>query len=187
MQMWPTFFGITRTSHISVYSCTTSVHADSPPPKTLISYGARDWVQTSTSPNEISFWVQVRSRLIWKTKHYAWKVGHRKRVSQWALCCKLGAYMYSMSGCCLKKAAVLYLLLCTARWPFLQTNSRGCGYIESQSQTSDPVVEEIFFFLGEPHERDIFVGKASAKLGGNPHVSPGTPPAWVSRQQQSPL
>lgn len=31
------------------------VHADSPPPKTLISYGARDWVQTSTSPDEISF------------------------------------------------------------------------------------------------------------------------------------
>lgn len=56
--MWPTFIGITRTSHISVYSCTESVHADSPPPRTLISYGARDWVQTSTSPNEISFWVQ---------------------------------------------------------------------------------------------------------------------------------
>ncbi len=33
--------------------------ADSPPPKTLISYGARDWVQTSMSPNEISFWVQL--------------------------------------------------------------------------------------------------------------------------------
>lgn len=32
-----------------------SVHADSPPPKTLISYGARDWVQTSIPPNEISF------------------------------------------------------------------------------------------------------------------------------------
>lgn len=48
-------FGITRTSHISVYSCTMPVHADSPPPRTLISYGARDWEQTSTSPNEISF------------------------------------------------------------------------------------------------------------------------------------
>ena len=47
--------GITKTSHISVCSCTESVHADSPPPRTLISYGARDWVQTSTSPNEISF------------------------------------------------------------------------------------------------------------------------------------
>lgn len=27
----------------------------------------------------------------------------------------------------------------TARWPILQTNSRGCGYIESQSQTSRTV------------------------------------------------
>lgn len=57
-------FGIPKTSHVLAYSCTTSVHADSPPPKTLISYGARDWVQTSTSPDEISFWVQLTSRLI---------------------------------------------------------------------------------------------------------------------------
>ena len=55
-------FGITTTSpiyiqfiYINKYSCTMSVHADSPPPKTLISYGARDCVQTSTPPNEISF------------------------------------------------------------------------------------------------------------------------------------
>lgn len=32
-----------------------NIHAESPPPKTLISHGARDWVQTSTSPDEISF------------------------------------------------------------------------------------------------------------------------------------
>lgn len=48
-------FGMPATPHASLYSCTTSVHAESPPPKTLISYGARDWVQTSTSPDEISF------------------------------------------------------------------------------------------------------------------------------------
>lgn len=36
-----------------------NIHAEIPPPKTLISHGARDWVQTSTSPDEISFWVQV--------------------------------------------------------------------------------------------------------------------------------
>lgn len=32
-----------------------SIHAESPPPKTLISHGARDLVRTSTSPDEISF------------------------------------------------------------------------------------------------------------------------------------
>lgn len=48
-------FGMPTTPHSSLYSCTTSVHAESPPPKTLISYGARDLVQTSTSPDEISF------------------------------------------------------------------------------------------------------------------------------------
>lgn len=46
-----------------------SVHADSPPPKTLISYGARDSVQTSTPPDEISFWVQQTSPF---DKHSKW-------------------------------------------------------------------------------------------------------------------
>lgn len=59
-----TYLSSKQASHILVYSCTMSVHADSPPPKTLISYGARDWVQTSMSPDEISFWVQLTSRLI---------------------------------------------------------------------------------------------------------------------------
>lgn len=48
--------GIMKTS--SHFSFWASVRADDPLPGTLISYGARDGVQTSTSPNEISFRVQ---------------------------------------------------------------------------------------------------------------------------------
>lgn len=58
------FFGKSGAPYSSLYSWTTSFHAESPPPKTLISHGARDWVQTSTSPDEISFWVQVSFKLL---------------------------------------------------------------------------------------------------------------------------
>lgn len=69
------FFGKSGSPYSSLYSCTTSLHAESPPPKTLISHGARDWVQTSTSPDEISFWVQVILELLGKDLGFAFKPG----------------------------------------------------------------------------------------------------------------
>lgn len=46
-----------------VFSWRTTAPADRPPPRTLISCGARDSVQTSTSPDEIRLWVQQTGRL----------------------------------------------------------------------------------------------------------------------------
>lgn len=122
IHMWPTFWQVGASLHF-MHGQHLS-HAESPPPRTLISHGARDWVQTSTSPDEISFWVQVILKLMGKKvlcEQKTWSLHLNQVVPQ-------------------RQAAALSLCLLTLT--LLQMNSRGCGNIESQNQTSETIMTE---------------------------------------------
>lgn len=106
--MWPTFLAS------SLYSCTTSLHAESPPPKTLISHGARDWVQTSTSPDEISFWVQEMTGKQFCVKRNPW-------VCIWTRLRLRGSQLFSVCACC--------------HWPFFQWTAEGA--VPSQTTVTE--------------------------------------------------
>lgn len=149
-------------SYFSFFHVQHHVHADSPPPKTLISYGARDWVQTSTSPDEISFWVQVTSRLIWWTMPC--NVGHTETD---LLCCVTVSPVL-LAGC-------IYVCQFAVVWSKMAHSSSKEGVVKWKARAKQVIHWWRKCFLGEHHkvQGDIFMGKVSAKLDGNPHVSPG--------------
>lgn len=172
-------FTIKGTSHISVYSCTTSVHADSPLPKTLISYGARDWVQTSTSPDEISFWVQFTQQVFcfyWQC--ITLEMGNPRHVGQgkkrflvlwiWTGEPLIGCRCRSKVGVVWRGQLCLCMLLSLHDGPFYKRTAEGVVTLKARAKPVAQWWKTNFKWTSWISKGYIFEETASAKFRGNP-------------------
>lgn len=159
--------------NVSVYSCEMSAHADRPPPKTLISHGARDSVHTSTSPDEISFWVQpTRPSDTHATPNYA---GCTFTCHIMGSCERYGGNWVQVCVRAFEEAAAALDLSFSLRDGscFAQTAERALTFTRAK-----PVADWWFFLflvyvIGAPHD----VGRHDVS---KPVLSPDTPPIFRS-------